>query len=131
MRAVAIVVAAALAAVGIYYVRAATIGRDTPPDAGSSLEVAVRASTVREPESATLEMTRALFDICRLQVDSTVVEDRFQRLESDLFRFVLRPNLIERDQQQLRGCLQDARMQHLLLDVVTMQEFEPEVSAPQ
>lgn len=127
LTAVAVVALAALVAVGVYYVRAATIGRDTPPSAGSSLEVIVEADTVREPESATLEMARAFINTCRLQVNSSVVEERFRRLGDDTFRFVLQPNLIERDQRQLRGCLEDARIQHLQLDVVTMREFEPQV----
>ena len=119
------VVLAIAIGVGIYYVRAATIGRDTPEGAGSSLEVIVQASTVREPTTSLEEMARALVDVCRLQVDTTVIEDRFRQLSDDVFRFVLRPKLIPRDQRQLRGCLEDTRVQHLVLDVLTMQEFDP------
>lgn len=124
---VGIVLAIAIG-VGIYYVRAATIGRDTPESAGSSLEVIVQASTVREPTTSKEEMARALVDVCRLQVDTTVVEDRFRQLSDDVFRFVLRPKLIPRDQVQLRGCLEDTRVQHLILRVLTMQEFDPETA---
>ena len=112
-------------AVGIYFVRQATIGRDTPPMAGSSLEIILEASTVREPDSATMEMATALLRTCRLQVNSTLVEDQFERLSEDVFRFVLKPNLIERDEQQLRGCLEDTRIQHLTARVLTMQELRP------
>ena len=125
---VGVVLAIALG-VGIYYIRGATIGRDTPPNAGSSLEVIVHASTVREPTTSKAAMARALVDVCRLQVNTTVLQERFRQVNDDVFRFVLRPNLIPRDQRQLRGCLEDTRVQHLLVDVRRMQEFDP-VTAP-
>ena len=128
MKVVVGVVLAIAVGVGIYYVRAATIGRDTPEGAGSSLEVIVQASTVREPTTSKEEMARALVNVCRLQVDTTVVQDRFRQLSNDVFRFVLSPKLIPRDQVQLRGCLEDTRVQHLILHVLTMQEFDPETA---
>lgn len=120
---VGVVVVAALGA-GLWAVRAETLGRDTPEDAGSAMSLLVRAAVRREPESAKLEMTRALINACRLQVDSTVAEQFFRRVDQDTFRFVLRPDLIEIDRRQLRGCIEDGRIQHLNVDVLDMATFE-------
>ncbi len=118
------VVLVVAAGAGIWFLRAETMARNTPDEFGSALAVIVRAEVRREPESATLEMARALVNTCRLQVDSTLVQPLFRQVDDDTFRFVLEPDLIESDRRQLRGCLQDARLQHLQLDVLDMRQLE-------
>ena len=114
------------AVVGIYALRSATMSRDTPPGVGSSLAVVLRAYTVREPESATEQYARTLVRTCRLQVDSTLVEEGFLDVGSDVFRFVLRPALHPSDRRELHGCLEDARIEHLQADVLSIQEYDPD-----
>ncbi|MDP9072435.1 MAG: hypothetical protein M3N68_14350 [Actinomycetota bacterium] len=68
-------------------------------------------------------MTRALFMACRLQVTVDLVEQAFERVSPSAFRFVVQPALNESDRRQLHGCLEDARLEHLQLDVLAMRQL--------
>lgn len=109
--------AVALAAVGILLLRSELMTVDVPQPEGSYTDVVVVASTVREDPEVTEEMTRGLVSACRLLVDADVIEDSFARTGADVFGFRLRPGLDEFERRELRGCLSDLRVQHLLLDV--------------
>ncbi|SOC50050.1 hypothetical protein SAMN05660748_2788 [Blastococcus aggregatus] len=124
-RAVVGLLAAALAVVGVLLLRAELMTVEVPQPAGSYTDVVVRASTVREDPAVTEEMTRGLVSTCRLLVDADVVEDTFLPLGGTDFGFRLRPGLDEFERRELRGCLSDLRVQHLLLDVRRLTTITP------
>jgi hypothetical protein len=105
-------------AAGILMLRDATMSRATPVDEQRDLAVQVRAHVTDEPPEVVPGMVRALVDLCRLQVYTDLVAA--DRLDADEFRFVLSPTLNDSDRRQLHGCLEDARVQHLQLDVLRM-----------
>ncbi len=124
-RVVSVVVLVGVVALGVQRLALATMSRDVATEPSSRTEVVVRAAAVREPHYGLLEMTRALFLACRLQVTVDLVERAFERLSPATFRFVVQPALNESDRRQLHGCLEDARLEHLQLDVVAMRQLEP------
>ncbi len=98
-----------------------TMSRDQGVDRGSRMAVTVEARTRGETFFTRLEMTRALFLSCRLEVDARLVSDAMTILGTESFRFVIRPALNESDRRQLHGCLEDARIDQLQLDVLEME----------
>lgn len=122
-RVVGVVVLLGVVAFGVQRLALATMSRDVPTDPGSRTEVVVEADAVREPHYGLLEMTRALFMACRLQVTVDLVEQAFERVSPSAFRFVVQPALNESDRRQLHGCLEDARLEHLQLDVLAMRQL--------
>lgn len=120
---------AALAAVGLLLLRAELMTVDVPHLEGSYTEVVVVASTVREEPGVVEEMTRGLVSTCRLLVNADVVEDSFRPLGGSEFGFRLRPGLDEFERRELRGCLSDLRVQHLLLDVRRLATVAPDTES--
>ena len=123
-RVLAWVVAAVLAAVGILLLRAELMTVDVPQPEGSYTDVVV-AVEIREDEAVREEMARGLISTCRLLVNADVVEDTFSPVEEGVFAFRLRPGLDEFDRRELKGCLRDTRVQHLLADVRLMETVTP------
>lgn len=124
-RVLAWVVAAAVAATGILLLRAELMTVEVEQPEGSYTDVVVAASTVREDSGVRKEMTRGLVSTCRLLVNADVVEDSFEPVGGRVFAFRLRPGLDEFDRRELRGCLRDLRVQHLLLDVRQLRTITP------
>lgn len=123
---VARIAAAALAivalGVGIRLLMDATLTRHTPVDPDTSLVVILDAEARGGAEHPLEELVMGLATLCRLEIAASLVPGSLEQLDDDLFRFVLRPTLDEADQRQFRGCLQDARVDHLLTSVVAMDE---------
>ena len=111
------VVATALAAAALLLLRAELMTVELETADGSRTHFVVEASTREDPRLLD-EMTRGIVSVCRLLVNADVVQRSFQRIGADRFVFVLEPGLDEFDLREMRGCLQDARVQHLLVDVV-------------
>ena len=109
--------AVAATAVGVVALRAELMTVHTPMPPGSQTSFVVVADT-REARRHLPEMTRSLVSVCRLLVNSDVVEQSFQARPGGEFRFSVTPGLDEFDVREMRGCLQDARVQHLLVDVL-------------
>ncbi|HEV2071765.1 MAG TPA: hypothetical protein VGR26_18425 [Acidimicrobiales bacterium] len=105
------------AGLGVVQMAEYTMTRHEPVPPDSRMAVVVEAHTKGHSPYSRLQMTRSLFLACRLQVNTTVVEDNFRTVAPDTFRFVLEPTLDDSDQRQLRGCLEDARIDQLQLDV--------------
>ena len=118
MKALAWVVGLVLAAAGIVVLRAELMTVELEAAEGSRTAFVVEART-REDPALLPEMTRGIVSVCRLLVNADVVQRTFQRTGDDRFAFVLEPGLDEFDLREMRGCLQDARVQHLLVDVVS------------
>ncbi|TQN43077.1 hypothetical protein FHU33_2500 [Blastococcus colisei] len=119
----------ALAAFGIMLLRAELMTVDVDQPEGSYTDAVVAASTVREDPAVQEEMTRGLVSTCRLLVNADVAEDSFVQVDDGVFAFRLRPGLDEFDRRELRGCLSDLRVQHLLLDVRRLTTVVPDQEA--
>ena len=114
---VAVVIALAGA---VLLLRAATMSTDTDPVPGSSTTVVVETFKQREPAFTLEEVTQTLVTTCRITVDAVILEP-VTPLGERTFRFQVFPALNASDWQQFSGCLEDARLDHVILDVVSMQ----------
>ncbi|MCZ2819746.1 hypothetical protein O2V63_05335 [Modestobacter sp. VKM Ac-2977] len=118
---------AVLTAVGVLLLRAELMTVEVDAPEGSFTDVVVAANVKQEddPEAVREEMTRGLVSTCRLLVNADVVAESFLTVEPGVFAFRLRPGLDEFERRELRGCLTDARVQHLLVDVLHLQTVTP------
>lgn len=101
----------------------ATMTRHLPVDAGTHLAVTVEARTKGHSPYTRLQMAGSLFMMCRLETEDTVVVDDFEVVAPDTFRFVIQPALDGADQRQLRGCLEDARVDQLQMHVLALERI--------
>ncbi|TFV57722.1 hypothetical protein E4P41_14135 [Geodermatophilus sp. DF01-2] len=125
-RVLAWVAAAAVTLTGVLLLRAELMTVEVEQPEGSYTDVVVTATVNQEdPEAVREEMTRGLVSTCRLLVNADVAAESFRRVEPDVFAFRLRPGLDEFDRRELRGCLSDTRVQHLLVDVLHLQTVTP------
>ena len=113
-------VAAVVAGAGLLALRAELMTVEHDAVAGSRTAFVVEASTREDPRLLP-EMTSGIVSVCRLLVNADLVQRSFQRTGDSEFVFVLEPGLDEFDMREMRGCLQDARVQHLLVEVVEAQ----------
>ncbi len=105
------------AGLGVVQMAEFTMTRHEPVPPDSRMAVVVEAHTKGHSPYSRLQMTRSLFMACRLEANATVVEDDFRTVGPDTFRFVVQPALDDADQRQLRGCLEDSRIDQLQLEV--------------
>ena len=105
-----------LALAGVLVLRAEVMTVYEPQPPGSRTEFVLEAETREDPRHLR-EMTRSLVSVCRLLVNGEVVERSFDHLGGGVFRFAVEPALGEFELREMRGCLQDTRVQHLLVDV--------------
>ncbi|MCZ2814908.1 hypothetical protein [Modestobacter sp. VKM Ac-2984] len=114
---------AAVVGVGVLLLRAElmTVELETPEGSFTDVVVAAEVKQEDDPDAVREEMTRGLVSTCRLLVNADVVAESFRAVEPGVFAFRLRPGLDEFDVRELRGCLSDARVQHLLVDVLHLQ----------
>lgn len=105
------------AGVGVVQMAELTMTRREPVPPHSRMAVELRAHTKGYTAHSRLQMTRSLFMACRLKTNSAALEEGFRELRPDTFRFVLQPALDDSDRRELRGCLEDARIDQLQLDV--------------
>ena len=117
MRALAWLSGLALLAVSVLVLRAELMTVELDSEPGSRTAFVVQATTL-EDEGHLTEMTRGLVSVCRLLVNADVAEQSFQRTSDREYAFTLVPGLDEFDLREMRGCLADTRVQHLLVDVV-------------
>ena len=97
-----------------------TLTRHAPVDPGSHLVVVVRAERHDAAEHGEADLVEAVMDLCQLEVGGSVEEGDALALGESRYRFVLRPSLDEADQRQLRGCVEDLRIDHFLATVEEM-----------
>ncbi|MGY1608453.1 MULTISPECIES: hypothetical protein [unclassified Geodermatophilus] len=117
---------AVAAAIGVLLLRAELMTVEVEAPEGSFTDVVVAARVHQEdPATVREEMTRGLVSTCRLLVNADVVAESFRTVDTGVFSFRLRPGLDEFDRRELRGCLSDSRVQHLLLDVLHLQTVTP------
>lgn len=118
---------AAVVSVGVLLLRAElmTVELETPEGSFTDVVVAAEVKQEDDPGAVREEMTRGLVSTCRLLVNADVVAESFRAVEPGVFAFRLRPGLDEFDVRELRGCLSDTRVQHLLVDVLHLQTITP------
>ncbi|MCZ2857296.1 hypothetical protein [Blastococcus sp. VKM Ac-2987] len=124
-RVIAGLAAAVLTGIGIWLLRSELMTVSIQQPEGSYTDVVLEVS-IREDEAVREEMARGLISTCRLLVNADVVEDTFVTVDDGVVAFRLRPGLDEFDRRELRGCLSDTRVQHLLADVRTLETITPE-----
>lgn len=122
-------VVAALAATGLWALRAELMTVEVEQPEGSYTTVVLAARVVREEPGVVEEMARGLVSACRLLVNSDLVADSFVPVRDGVFSFRLRPGLDEFDVRELRGCLSDTRVQHLQADVQEIRTVVPAEAA--
>jgi hypothetical protein len=117
------VVGLAAGVLGVWAMREATLSTHGPVDPSSQVELVVQARTRGSGERGlTLElMVDALLHTCRLEISSDI-SDPIRNEGNGRFRTVLKPSLDQTDRRQLRGCIEDWTIDHLLAEVVA---FEP------
>ena len=115
------VVGLALGVFGVWALREATLSTHGRIDPSTQLELVVRARTEGGERGQLLEeMVEALLLTCRLEVTADIAGPI--RHEGDgQFRAVLEPSLDQTDRRQLRGCIEDWTIDHLLVDVVAFE----------
>ena len=107
-------------AAGVLALRAELMTVEEPDQAGSYTDVSI-AATTREDPSLLREMTLSLVSTCRHLANADVAAQSFVEQEPGRYAFRLRPGLDEFERRELRGCLEDLRVQHLLLEVSSIE----------
>ncbi|HET6693226.1 MAG: hypothetical protein ACRD0R_01250 [Acidimicrobiales bacterium] len=112
--------------VGVAALREATLSTHQPVPEGSRVELVVSAeANGAEPGQTLEELVDAQVRVCRLEVTSDVVGG-VEPVGSAQFRFVLSPAMDETNRRQFRGCLEDWTVDHLRLDVETLDDIGDE-----
>lgn len=121
------VVGVVLGVVAVVALREATLSTHQPVDPPSRMAVVVDARTRSGERGQSLpEMVEALLLTCRLEVNSDLVGPaRVVDEGGGRFRAVLQPALDETNRRQLRGCVEDWMIDHLLVDVVAFEAVGP------
>ena len=111
----------AVGVLAVWALREATLSTHGRIDPSTRLELVVRARTEGGERGQVLgEMVEALLLTCRLEVTADIAGPI--RDEGDgRFRAVLEPSLDQTDRRQLRGCIEDWTIDHLLVDVVAFE----------
>lgn len=105
---------------GIFALRAATLSTHQLMPADSELVVTLRGTIHGGEHTQTLEeRVTAVVLGCRLEVNADPAGP-IEVLDDDEFRVVLRPSLDRTDRRQLRGCMEDWRIDHVQVDVTSM-----------
>jgi hypothetical protein len=120
-RLLGLLVIALVGLTGVYFLREATESRHTRQDPDSRMEVVIEVASRDRPAAySTADLGRSLVLACRVEVASHVVDERIDDLGGGRLRFVMQPSLDESDRRQLDGCLEDAEVDHVQADVVSM-----------
>jgi hypothetical protein len=110
----------AVGCLAVVSLREATLSTHDDMDPTTRMEVVVSASLRNAEPSQTLPgMVEAQVLRCRLEVATDVVGD-IEELGDDRFRAVIAPALDQTDRRQFRGCLNDWTIDHVGLNVISL-----------
>ncbi|HEY7069026.1 MAG TPA: hypothetical protein VH479_02890 [Acidimicrobiales bacterium] len=117
------VVGLTLGMLAVLSLREATLSthHPVPKDSRTELIVSARARGA-EPGQDLQEIVEAQVQACRLEVTSDVVGE-VSAVGDGHYRAILRPSMDETNRRQFRGCLEDWLIDHVRLDVVTLQDL--------
>ena len=126
----AVVVALVFVALGALAVKWAvdnTLTRHYAVDPDSTMLVTLRAERQSAAEHDEEELVEAVVEICQLEVGADTVDDSLVLVddEADLYSVLFRPSMDAADQRQLRGCMEDLRIDHFRAWVQSMEHREP------
>lgn len=115
----------------VIVLREATMTVHHPVPAGSRLDVVVQAESNLRDDRSVEARTGALVELCRAEAADGTSVTEFTRHDDGRFALTIEPSLDESDQRQLQGCLQDLRLPHLQLRVVSIDHVGPDPAASQ
>jgi hypothetical protein len=120
------VLVVALLAVGVRWAVDNTLSRHSVMAPGSSMVVRIHSERQSAAEHAEEELVEAVVAMCQLEVGGAVDPDSLRLVddEQDVYEVVFEPSLDASDQRQLRGCLEDLRIDHFRAVVVAMEHRE-------
>jgi hypothetical protein len=111
-----------IGAVAVLALREATLSTHQPIDPDSRLDVVLEVEVRGAERTQTpFEITEALLLACRLEVNVDPLGE-VEHVDTDVYRTTLQPSLDETDRRQFKGCLEDWTIDHLLVDVLEMEE---------
>lgn len=97
--------------------------RHEPGVPGTATEIVVSADTRHpNPAATTAELANALIETCRVEVTAEPAGP-VEEMAPGRYRFVLEPALDEFDQRQIHGCLEDASVNYLQVDVRSLRHL--------
>jgi hypothetical protein len=104
--------------------REATESRHEPSVPGTRTEFVVRASNRGGEHRQTVqEMVESIVLSCRLEVTSDL-DGPVVPVGDERFRVALTPALDPTNRRQFRGCVEDWTLDHVLLDIETIEAIE-------
>jgi hypothetical protein len=117
------IVGLGLGVAAVLVLREATLSTHGEP-VGREVELVVSAKTKGgEPTQTLPNMVEAQLLACRLEVNSQIVGP-IEDLGSGRFRAVLAPSMDQTNRRQFRGCVEDWMIDHVLINVVELNEIE-------
>lgn len=103
--------------------REATLSTHQPVAEGSRTRLVLEAETEGgEAGQSVDEMIEAVVLACRLEVSSDLATP-MEAMGDGLFAAELTPALDQTNERQLRGCLEDWSIDHLLVDVISVEHL--------
>ena len=104
--------------------REATLSTHQPIPSDTRIELVVDArERGSEPGQTLVEMVESKVRECRREVNSDIVGEVESEGEGR-YRVVLAPTMDQTNRRQFRGCLEDWTIDHVLLDVVSLDDME-------
>ena len=103
--------------------REATLSTHQPVSPDSQTEVVMTArARGAESDQSLEEIVEAQVQACRLEINSDVVGE-IADVGGGHYRAVLRPSMDDTNRRQFRGCIEDWLIDHVRIDVVTLQDL--------
>lgn len=109
-------------AAAVLALREATLSTHQPVADGSRTRLVLEAETENgEARQSVDEMIEAVVLACRLEVTSDLAAP-LEAMGDGIFIAELTPALDQTNERQLRGCLEDWSIDHLLVDVISVED---------
>jgi hypothetical protein len=118
------VLVVALVAVGVRWAVDNTLSRHTDAVPGSTMVLTLRGERQSAAEHDEAELVEAVVAMCQLEVGGMADPDSLRLVDDDrdLYEVVFAPALDDSDRRQLKGCIQDLRIDHFRATVVAMEQ---------
>jgi hypothetical protein len=105
--------------------REPTLSTHQPVPPGSSVELVVAAHSRGAERSQGLdELVEAQLATCRLEINSDLIDvgPNPDGEANERYRAVLEPGMDDTDRRQFRGCVEDWTIDHLSMDVISLED---------
>jgi hypothetical protein len=105
--------------------REPTLSTHQPVPPGSSVELVVAAHSRGAERSQGLdELVEAQLATCRLEINSDLIDvgPNPDGEADERYRAVLEPGMDDTDRRQFRGCVEDWTIDHLSMDVISLED---------